>query len=394
VSVEAGIEEATAQCEGEGRTETLFRSEDLLVRVILFEGCTTAFLTFDSYTDNRTLDRPGFGEAYFRDRRISAAHVISRDNRWYQHDEMRDVAPLLKQWSSQFEHVTSYGSSMGGYAALVLGAACGASRGLALSPQFSVDPEIVPFEKRWALDVAQIRFGPAIGLPTLPTQHIAYDPRDAADARHAALFAAKGETIKIRVPWGGHPVGAAINETGLLGTLLERVAAGQMSQSDARIFERELRNHRRQSGQFLTTLAMNLPDRRLAQKVALTELAVKAQPGDPGYLSHHAAMLDLAGRFEEAEQAHLAAMAIPHSGLHPAVRMVNHLLAMGRISEARKLAEELIATRPEAWLPGTLRTRIKKQAMLFRARAWLGWSPFMLTRIDAFARRFDAGAKM
>jgi hypothetical protein len=327
----------------------LFRSDDLLVRSVGGGGGALGFITFDSYTDHRTLDRPGFAEAFLQSRGIDAVHVISRDNQWYQHPELVEVLAVLAAWSARYERVVSYGSSMGGFAALRFGAEAGAHTGLALSPQFSVDPNIVPFESRWSRDVEQITFQ-VVGDRPLPIQYIVYDPRNLPDARHAALFAERSPTIAMRATYGGHPAGAFVNETGLLEPLIHKVAANDFTVADAREFERELHSRRRRSGQYLFTLAQRMPPHRLRQKVRLAEMAVEAHPNDTGYLSFYAATLDEAERYAEAWEMHSAAVEKSNGGPYPSWRMILHLRTTGKLDEAERMARKLAAASPEVLL--------------------------------------------
>ena len=101
--------------------QELFRSDHLLVRRVGGFGGTLCYLTFASYTDDRTLDRPGFGEDFFRGRGIDAIHVLSRENRWYQHPELMDALAAVAGATGGYPRVIAYGSSMGGFAALHLG---------------------------------------------------------------------------------------------------------------------------------------------------------------------------------------------------------------------------------------------------------------------------------
>ncbi len=59
----------------------IFRSAELLVKDL--RRHTSACCVVDSYTDNRTLDRPGFGEVFFGTNGIDAIHIIPRNNDWY-----------------------------------------------------------------------------------------------------------------------------------------------------------------------------------------------------------------------------------------------------------------------------------------------------------------------
>ena len=61
----------------------LYRSADLLVRARIGFNSPYCLVTFGSYTDNRTLTRDGFGEAFLVSRSVNAIHILSRDNDWY-----------------------------------------------------------------------------------------------------------------------------------------------------------------------------------------------------------------------------------------------------------------------------------------------------------------------
>ena len=57
-----------------------------------------------------------------------------------------------------YPHVVAYSRSMGGYGAIRLGSRVGVQVALAISPQFSIDSAVAPFEPRWAGDSARIDF--------------------------------------------------------------------------------------------------------------------------------------------------------------------------------------------------------------------------------------------
>lgn len=66
----------------------LFRDDDPLVRDHRSARSSACVVTFDSFTDVMSLDRPAFGEALFRHERLDAIHVLLRDNRRYQYPAM------------------------------------------------------------------------------------------------------------------------------------------------------------------------------------------------------------------------------------------------------------------------------------------------------------------
>jgi tetratricopeptide (TPR) repeat protein len=346
--------------------EELFRSDDLLVRRVGGYGGPICYVTFDSYTDNRTLDRPGFGEEYFRGRGIDAIHVLSRENRWYQHQELADALAAVAAATAGYDRVIAYGSSMGGYAALHYGASCGATVGLALSPQFSVDPAIVPFDRRWADDVARINFRDDDRLPTLAEQYIAFDPADAHDRQHFELFAARSSSKGVAVPHGGHPVGSYLVETGMLQPLLEEIESGAF---DHLAYARELRRRRRRSGHYFYILAQRVPPHRPQQKVALARLAVETHGDNPLYRSQLGAALDAAGDFDAAYAVHRQAIAMSNANMFQVHYLMLHHEARGEYDRALAIVGRLISENPDVlWLP-LERKRVRRKR---RHTTWLG----------------------
>jgi len=343
----------------------LFRSDELVVRRVGGFGSAVCYVTFDSYTDNRTLGRPGFGEDYFRRRRIDAIHVLSRNNHWYQYPELPDALAAVAAATAGYDKVIAYGSSMGGFAALQYGAACKAQVGIALSPQYSVDPAIVPFDRRWAKDVARIAFRGDVS-PPLPTQYIVYDPCDAYDLPHFELFAARSPTHGIAVPHGGHPVGGYLVETDMLGLLLESIESATL---DPVGFTHELRRRRRRSGHYFFVLAQRVPAHRPRQKVVLAAIAVESHEDNPDYHSQLAAALDAAGDYGAAYEVHLRAIAMTADGLYPRHGLLLHHEIQGHYDPALSIADQLIADFPAVlWLP-KVRVRLRRKR---RHAHWLG----------------------
>jgi tetratricopeptide (TPR) repeat protein len=346
--------------------QELFRSNDLLVRRVAGYGGPLCYVTFASYTDERTLDRPGFGEEYFRGRGIDAIHVLSRENRWYQHPELTEALAAVAAATAGYERVIAYGSSMGGFAALRYGVLAGAAVGLALSPQYSVDPAVAPFDRRWADDIARIAFRDDADLPALPVQYVAYDSRDRHDRRHFDLFAARSLTIGVPVPHGGHPVGSYLVETDMLRTLLEQVERGSF---DHKAHAWELRRRRRRSGHYFYILAHRVPPHRPRQKVALARLAVETQGDNPLYRSQLGNALDAAGDFDAAYEVHSEAIAMSQSNMFQVHYLMLHHEARGEYDRALEVVNRLIAENPEVlWLP-LERKRVRRKR---RYLTWLG----------------------
>ncbi len=191
---------------------------------------------------HKRLEPQWLRRVFLQSRKIDAIHFISRDNDWYQYAELPEAARAAAEITSAYKRVVAYGSSMGGYAAIRFGGLVGAKTAVALSPQYSIHPKIVPFENRWAGDAARIEFIYDEKPPCAFTETsiVFFDPHD-ADKQHVELFRGKTKLCEVRTPNGGHPCGSFLAETGLLQDILMQVASGDF---DPASIQREIRRRR------------------------------------------------------------------------------------------------------------------------------------------------------
>lgn len=311
-------------------TETLFESADATVR---WRGgdrnANQCVVTFSSYSYVPDLDRPGFAEAFLYKAGIDAIHVVARDNRWYDMDGLGDMLGVVAARASKYGHVATYGSSMGGFAALHFAGHVGANTAVALSPQFAVDRATVPFETRWRREARQVRF-PAVGSRPAPMQYIFYDPHHRLDSLHVARFRDHGPVREMKIAFGGHPAGTVLAQCGLLGPAVLDCFTNQL---DIATLAARWRHGRRQSSQYLWTLASALPDRRLPTALRLARMAVAAQRTDHS-LRHLANLLVRDGRAEEAVALLREAMAVPQADIHVGLDLARLLEQRYRLGEA------------------------------------------------------------
>ena len=320
-------------------TDILYRSPALEVRRVLAGDGRHVVVTFDSYHEPAGMDRPGFGEAFFQAEGITAVHVMSHRNDWFQYTEIEDVLRTIRKTCSEAERVLAYGSSMGGYAALRFADAIGAHAALALSPQYSLDPSKVPFETRWAPDRRRIRFLAAIdgAIRPGPWRIFAYDSALDADNRHAELLIAAAPMTAIPLPHAGHPVGGFLNDIKLLRPLVLTALDGSF---DPARFRRAAHARRTRSAHWLAHLADRQPAWRNELGIALARRAVAMAPDHPALHDTLARRLAAAGRFSEAVAAHNQAIAI-----EPIVDYLwglsKTLFAAGDIADALAVAEHI-----------------------------------------------------
>ena len=291
-------------------TEILYRSQRLEVRRVAAGDGRYQIVTFDSYHEPPGMDRPGFGEAFFQAEGITAIHVMSHGNDWFQYSEIDKVLSVIREACAGAERRLAYGSSMGGYAALRFAGSVGADAALALSPQFSPDPRKVPFETRWASDRRRIRAIKSIdgaGIKPGPRLIIAFDSALEADRRHAQLLMADTPMTEISLPHAGHPVGGFLNDIKLLRPLVLTALEGSF---DADRFRHAAHARRTRSAHWLAHLADRQPPWRNACGIALARRAVELAPDHPALHDMHARRLAAAGLYAEAIAAHQRAVAI------------------------------------------------------------------------------------
>jgi lysophospholipase L1-like esterase len=348
----------------------LYRSAELLVRART--GCESPFcvVTFDSYPDRRTLDREGFGEGFFASRGVNAIHILSRDNDWYLLPEIESALQAAAKAAAPFDRVSAYGSSMGAYAAMRLGRLAGATTAIALSPQFSIDPRIVPFEDRWNPDARRLDYEIERRLGRkgfVSSADVFYDPAN-RDARHVELYRSALEVRDVRLPDCGHPVTGFLAEVGLLQRAVLEAAQGTF---DRAAFEREALEMRERSAQYHATLAKRPGPRR--KKLELMRRACELFVNDVGYITCYAEALAEAGRDAEAITKFDEAMGIEPDHMTVLIRVCEFFASRRRIAAARAVADWLARLYPAAAPIETLRARLSRPRLADAPRRLRLW---------------------
>ncbi len=321
-------------------SQTIYRTSDFSIRFVEASGSPSCVVSFSSFTDEPSLERPGFGESFLRDRGIDAIHVVNRTNVWYSYSEFSEALARVKDVTARYPRVLTYGSSMGGYAAIRYAAAAGARIAVAISPQYSVSPKYAPFEKRWAHLVRNIdlRSDNAHGSQDVAAI-VFYDPYD-LDNEHFRLIAQSyPRATGVRLPHAGHPCGAFLLETNLLAGAIMDIVEDRF---DAAALEASARKLRKHSGQYLFTLARRLRPIHNVVKRRLADAAIEASQ-DAIYYIYRAKLLEAVGDFHSAEADLAAARAILQLHPFPMQAYASFLIRRGRHSEARNFAAQLLA---------------------------------------------------
>jgi hypothetical protein len=230
----------------------IFDGRDIRVVARLFEGAKEDLVvTFTGRAANPPVGK-GFGENYLIKRRISAVHFISKDNHWWQTPEPAEAVAELHRLGliGAGRKVTLYGSSMGGYAALMLSRMIKPKRIILFSPQYSIDSRRVPFEKRWRAYAAKLQFDHddmAACIDHDAEIQVVYDPFFEPDRQHVALIEKLRPVDHVPIRFAGHNTARTLEELGIITRVIDDLLFGAF---DVREFLRLYRRSRAGSSLF------------------------------------------------------------------------------------------------------------------------------------------------
>ena len=328
--------------------DDLYRSATLVVRRVAGADPSRWIVTFDNHSIGPGFERPGFGEAFLRDEGYSALHILGWGDDWYQYPDVPRALAIAAKFLRGAERIVTYGSSMGGYAAIRFARMLGAHAAIALSPQYSIDPAVVPWERRWIDDGVWIDWRPEwrTAIAPCPRSILIFDPR--LDGRHAAMIAAEAPCLLLPLPRAGHPVGSFLATGDLLRPLLRDVLADRF---DSASWHRRARRGRSANPHYLAELAMDQPARRVALAIALGRKSCELAPGNAYASIALGAVLLRADHHQEADTVMLGA--VQATGRRDAIVLIGRsrtLLAAGRAPAAIACIDEALALAPRAHL--------------------------------------------
>ena len=199
----------------------------------------TLVVTFDNLDIAMTKreDRRPWGYSFIKEQGWSMLGVLAGGWTWYREKWVSNQFDKLKKegFFKQFDRVVFYGASMGGYAACAFSAAAPGCDVVAISPQSTVDKDIVPWESRykvvWDQDFSG-KYGDAAKVSKKANRvSILYDPYEPLDAQHAARFTGKN-VQHLRAPLLGHRLGSSLNQMGILSPIILGALDGSLTSEE------------------------------------------------------------------------------------------------------------------------------------------------------------------
>ncbi|TGN43397.1 hypothetical protein E4L95_20580 [Paracoccus liaowanqingii] len=205
----------------------VYDGRDLCV-IINCNNNKNGVITFGSWLRNPLENKQaslakGFGDGVFINLKIDEMHVIPRTNHWYQSDEIKEVKKIAEIFLKS-RNVISYGSSMGGYGAALLSATLGI-KSVTLAPQFTLDKNLAPWEKRWENESKKIPYFDNMLMTKngLASGFLFYDPFTKLDAMQAELYRLRSNLIFVPIPFSGHATASMVNKIYSLKRLVSDV---------------------------------------------------------------------------------------------------------------------------------------------------------------------------
>ncbi len=182
------------------------------------------FFTFTHFMFD-DLDAEGFAVRYLLDRGYDVVAFKSVRNDWFQglpKTALHQAAALGRGYRER----GTYGSSMGGYAAIAFADMLGADRVIALSPQFSITDDT---DLRWWTQSQAISGWPyriEDGSCRRCEVQLIYDPLEPEDVYQIGCITAALASLRIehvQVPLSSHPTTHFLVQTGQIARFMEKV---------------------------------------------------------------------------------------------------------------------------------------------------------------------------
>lgn len=341
----------------------LFSGDDVRVVSNIIDGARGVLVvSFPSADPKQGLDRPGFGSRWLYELGLSSVAVKVSYNHWFQTPEMDAALASIAAIAGDFDRVVTYGSSMGAYGAIACSKAVGAHTVLAVSPQWSIDPERIPWDRRWLEESSRIARHHGFvrdkmnEIATDGDVLVIADPWDidAIHARHILMDVAKGNWISI--PGSGHPAMSLLKEYKMVSRFMRSILIEGRCPDDWRA---EIRIKRRMAQRYWLSLAKaaaarGTRGRILAAKAAKHALTL-AEPSDKTVRGVAVVLMGVED-YEGAVSVLQQYAGLPDRSSLSMVVQADALLRLGRVADATSLVEQIAVIDPaNKRLPGLTR---------------------------------------
>ena len=247
----------------------------------------------------RNLDEPGFGVTFLQKLGFDVIAFKSAHDRWFQ-DMPDDILPMVRRESltGRYDTIMTYGSSMGGFAAIACASALGAHRVIAVSPQFTIKEA---YDTRWAAKAKGLEWKRSINTVAVGNAdvHVVYDDRNPLETAHITRLRAIMPTSRLHevpLPFSGHPSLTYLRQVGSASRFVRQLLIAPQD-----IDYVDTWSCRRRSSHFYMALAAYLESRgKTKYAIWAMQQAQIIAPGNAIVMHQYALLLERAGRIDDA----------------------------------------------------------------------------------------------
>jgi hypothetical protein len=220
------------------------------VVALIPQGSRRLVVTFDNLAAKReAADRLPWGHDYLAKTGWDVLGVLSKAPNWFREPSLYDLFDRFRDEGlfRGYDHVVTYGSSMGGFGACAFAAAAPGCTVLAFAPQRSLAPSLVPFELRYRYgrslgDWTDPRYSDGLeGIRQAGQVYLVHDPRERLDAQHVAALRAPN-VMALALPGTGHKIPPSLLKMGILKPFAEEALMGKLELRSFHKLYRQRRN--------------------------------------------------------------------------------------------------------------------------------------------------------
>lgn len=185
-------------------------------------------LSFESAMamDRSDVLRKGFAEKILLESGYACVSFLCNEPHWYRPKDVQDFiqSDYLRKFLGRYDKVHTYGSSMGGFAALAFADVVGADNAIAMAPITSLSVDSAPWETRFRNGAKRnwnTPFNDGVkSISTPKSIWLIYDPLSPDMPHVDRLREHVGSRLR-EVPWpnAGHGIGAKLLQKGALKTI-------------------------------------------------------------------------------------------------------------------------------------------------------------------------------
>jgi tetratricopeptide (TPR) repeat protein len=329
------------------QSTVIARTETLCIEYFRGEGNRKLAFTF-SYLGHRTVEGLGFaGHVLAEDGFDLVAFKSSRDY-WFQDVRIRDLMEVqnaIARSGRTYDLRVGYGSSMGGYAAILFSQALDLDRALAVSPQFEIREA---WDRRWQSHAREIDFSYRLSRHAISRTcefTMIYDPigADERQAREICALMIPAHVKLVPLPYSGHPSGHFLSELGVV----RRFVLSILNHGQPAVPIGAIRRRKGESKTYLRTLALTCAGRNKARwSIDLIDRAIALDPSDGLLRALSAQIRARAGHFKAALRAARDAVEAAPQVPDYKLLLCELLAKAGHTALAADIADRAVAAHP------------------------------------------------